>query len=46
MQGHIRERCKTWTVVVDLGHDPKTGKSRQLWRSVRGTKKEAEALLV
>jgi len=47
MQGHIRKRGKgSWTVVVDLGRDPASGKRRQLWRSVAGTKKDAEALLV
>jgi integrase len=47
MQGHIRKRGKgSWTVVVELGRDPQTAKRRQLWRSVKGTKKEAEALLV
>ena len=33
-------------MVVSLGRDPVTGKRRQLWRSVRGPKREAEALLV
>jgi len=47
MQGHIRRRGKeSWTVVVDLGRDPVTGKRKQLWRSVKGAKREAEALLV
>jgi integrase len=47
MQGHIRKRGKgSWTVVVSLGRDPVTGKRRQVWRAVRGTKKDAEALLV
>jgi len=46
MQGHIRKRGKgSWTVVIDLGRDPTTGKRKQLWRSVRGSKREAEALL-
>ncbi len=46
MQGHIRKRSKdSWTVVVDMGRDPKTGKRSQLLRSLRGTKREAEALL-
>jgi integrase len=31
---------------VDLGRDPVTGKRRQLWRSVAGSKREAETLLV
>ena len=47
MQGHIVKRAKSsWTVVVELGRDPQTGKRRQLWRSVKGAKKEAQALLV
>jgi hypothetical protein len=36
----------SWTVVVDLGSDPVTGRRRQLSRAVRGPKREAEALLV
>lgn len=47
MQGHIRKRGKdSWTVVLDMGRDPTTGKRRQVWRSVKGTKREAQALLV
>ena len=47
MQGHLRKRSKdSWTVVVELGRDAVTGKRRQLWRTVRGTKRDAEALLV
>jgi integrase len=47
MAGHIRKRGSgSWTVVVDLGRDPVTGKRRQTWRTVRGTKRDAEALLV
>jgi integrase len=47
MLGHVRKRSKTsWAVVVDLGRDPGTGKRRRLWRSVRGTKRDAQALLV
>src|SRR3989304_7313683 len=46
MQGHIRKRGQSsWTVVVDLGRDPRNGKRKQVWRSVKGTKREAEALL-
>jgi len=47
MQGHIRQRSRgSWTVIVDLGRDPATGKRRQIWRSVKGSKREAKALLV
>lgn len=45
--GSIRRRGKDrWTVVVDAGPDPGTGKRRQVRRTVRGTKREAEELLV
>ena len=49
MQGHIRKRGKakdSWTVVMNMGYDPVTGKRRQVWRTVRGTKREAQELLV
>jgi hypothetical protein len=29
-------------VVVDVGHDPRTGKRRQKWIPVKGTKRDAE----
>ena len=39
--GHIRKRGKrSWAVVVDLGHDPLTGKRQRQWRSVKGTNKD------
>lgn len=47
MPGHITKRGRSsWTVVVDLGRDPVTGKRRQLWRAVKGPKRDAEAELV
>ena len=47
MPGHIRKRAKdSWTVVLDLGRDPATGRRRRLWRSIKGTKRDAESLLV
>jgi integrase len=46
VRGNIRKRAKgTWTLTVDLGLDPATGKRRQRYRTVKGTKKEAEAAL-
>ncbi len=42
MNGHIRRRGKTsWAIVLDLGHDA-SGKRRQKWHTVSGTKKDAE----
>ena len=46
MRGHLVKRAKgSWSIVLDLGRDPSTGKRRQQWVSVKGTKKEAEAKL-
>jgi integrase len=46
VRGHIRKRSKdSYSVVVYLGRDPETGKRRYLWRSIKGTKRDAEALL-
>ena len=46
MRGHLRKRGeRSWAVVVDVGHDPRTGKRRQKWVSVKGTKRDAERRL-
>ncbi|MBL7208523.1 MAG: tyrosine-type recombinase/integrase, partial [Dehalococcoidia bacterium] len=46
MKGHIRQRSKgSWTIVIDVGRDPQTGKRRQQWHTVHGTKKDAERAL-
>lgn len=46
MAGHIKKRSLgSWTVVVDLGVEPQSGKRRQLWRTCKGTKREAQQLL-
>ena len=43
MRGHIRQRSKgSWAIVVDVGRDPQTGKRKQQWQTVKGTKKDAE----
>ncbi len=43
MKGHIRKRSKgSWTLWVDLGRDPETGKRKQQTVTVRGNKKDAE----
>jgi len=39
MRGHIVKRYKnSYTVVLNLGIDPTTGKRKQQWLSVKGTK--------
>ena len=46
MRGHIKQRSKgSWSIVLDLGRDPSTGKRKQQWVTVRGTKKQAESKL-
>jgi integrase len=43
MKGHMRQRSKgTWSLWVDLGRDPETGKRKQQTMTVRGSKKDAE----
>ena len=43
MRGHVRQRSKgSWSIVIDVGRDPRTGKRRQQWYTVKGTKKDAE----
>lgn len=46
MRGHIRKRSKdSWTVVVELPRDPETGKRRQKWITVKGSRRDAERVL-
>lgn len=46
MRGHIRKRSKnSYTIVLSLGFDPLTGKRKQQWISIKGTKKDAEKRL-
>jgi len=46
MKGHIYQRAKgSWTIVYDLPMDVVTGKRRQKWQTVRGTKRDAERAL-
>jgi integrase len=46
MRGHIVKRYKnSYTIVLNLGIDPTTGKRKQQWVTVKGTKKDAEKRL-
>jgi len=46
MRGHIVRRYKnSYTIVLNLGIDLSTGKRKQQWVSVKGTKKDAEKRL-
>ena len=44
MRGHIIKRAKnSWSIVIDIEKDPATGKRKQQWYTVKGTKREAES---
>ena len=46
MRGHITKRGKnSYSIVLNLGQDPVTGKYRQQWVSIKGNKKDAEMKL-
>ena len=46
MRGHIVKRGKnSYTIVLNMGKDPATGKRNQQWVSVKGNKKDAEKRL-
>lgn len=46
MRGHITKRGHdSYTIVINLGIDPATGKRKQQWVSSKGTKKDAEKRL-
>ena len=46
MRGHITKRSKdSYTIVLNLGRDPSTGRRKQQWVSIKGTKKDAEKRL-
>ena len=43
MKGHIKKRSKdSYSIILELGPDPKTGKRRQKWLTINGNKREAE----
>src|SRR5918994_2152393 len=44
-RGSVMNRVSTWSVVLDVGPDPATGKRRQKWKGGFGTRKTAEAAL-
>lgn len=47
MRGSMKRRSSiSWEVTVSAGYDPVTGKRRRIWRTVRGSKRDAERELV
>ena len=46
MRGSIIKRYeKSYSIIINLGKDPATGKRKQQWYSLKGTKKQAEKRL-
>ncbi len=46
MRGHIVQRAKdSYSIKIELDKDAVTGKRRQQWVTVRGSKKDAEKKL-
>jgi len=45
MKGHIRKHRDSWAIIVELPSDPQTGKRRQKWVTLKGTRKDAETKL-
>jgi len=43
MPGHLEKISKdSWTIIIEAGRDPATGKRKRIKKAFRGTKKEAE----
>lgn len=40
--GHIRQRGKTWSYVLESGPDPGTGRRQQVWKGGFRTKRDAQ----
>jgi integrase len=45
VRGHVRQRGNRWSIVLDIGNDPKTGKRKQRWHSGFERKRDAERAL-
>lgn len=47
MRGHLEKRYNgSWTIIIEMGNDPKTGKRRRIGRNFKGNKREAEKEMV
>lgn len=47
MKGHVEQRRPgSWTIVIEVGSDPVTGKRKRHLKTIRGTKREAEREMV
>ncbi|HHY47384.1 MAG TPA: site-specific integrase [Firmicutes bacterium] len=47
MRGHIEKRHNSsWTIVIEAGRDPATGKRRRIVRGFKGNKRDAEKEMV
>jgi len=45
MEGKVLKRGKSYSIIYDIGRDPVTGKRKQKWETVKGTKRDADRVL-
>lgn len=45
MRGYVKKRGKSYSIIIDLGIDPATGKRKQKWISGFEAKKQAHVKL-
>ena len=41
-EGHIRPRAGSWEIKYDIGRDPVTGRRITKYKTVRGSKRDAQ----
>ncbi|NPV80679.1 MAG: site-specific integrase [Firmicutes bacterium] len=47
MRGHLEKRYdSSWTIIIEAGRDPATGKRKRIVRSFKGNKRDAEKEMV
>ncbi|MDI3548183.1 MAG: hypothetical protein PWR10_1835 [Halanaerobiales bacterium] len=42
---HLRKRGNSWQICIEAGVDPATGKRKRIYKTVNGTKREAEKVM-
>ena len=43
IKGHLKQRSAgSWSIILEMGRDPETGKRHQRWVTFRGTKRKAQ----
>jgi len=46
VKGRLEKRSKSsWTIVIDMGRDPATGKTKRIYKAVQGNKTQAKQVM-